>query len=109
MYKRQERDRVIELFRLSRDYEGLAERLNNEKIIINNRDLPCAVVDDYDINIDDKHLPVGRSSVLIVADKCDNEVTYLGLTINTKGDWTKNTDVDFAYDKIIMGNNPWMS
>ena len=75
--------------------------------IINNRDLPCAVANnDYDTNIDDKLLPVGRSSVLVVADKCDNEVTHLGVTMNTNGDWIKNTNVDMIYDKVIMEGNP---
>ena len=103
----EERERVIELFRLSRDYEGLVKELNSERIMINNVDLPCAVVNnDYDINIDDKYLPVGRSSVLVVADKCDNEVTHLGLTINTNGDLTKNTNSHMDYEKIIMEGNP---
>ena len=41
-----ERDRVIELFRLSRDYEGLVGGINIERndYIMNNVDLPCAVV-----------------------------------------------------------------
>ena len=111
MYKRQdyeERDRVIELFRLSRDYEGLVGGINIERndYIINNRDLPCAVLDDYNINNNDKYVPVGRISVLVVADICDNNVTYLGVTINTNGDWTKNNNADLAYDEIIMGGNP---
>ena len=103
-----ERNRVIELFRLSRDYEGLVGGTNTERndYIISNVELLCAVVNDYDINIVDEHLLVGRISVLVVADDGDNDVTHLGVTINTNGDWTKNTDVDLAYDKIIMGDNP---
>ena len=76
-----QRNRVLELFRLSRDYEGLVKELNNERIIINNKDLPGAVANDEYIVVDnDKHLPVGRISVLVVADKCDNDVTHLGVT-----------------------------
>ena len=47
-----ERNRVIELFRLSRDYEGLVGGINIERnyYIISNVDLPCAVLDDYNIN-----------------------------------------------------------
>ena len=45
----EERDRVIELYRLSRDYDGLVGGISIERndYIINNRDLPCAVLDDY--------------------------------------------------------------
>ena len=75
---------MIELFRLSRDYDGLVGGINIKKnyYIINNVDLPCAVVNN--VYIDDKHLPVERVSVLIVADNCDNDVI---VTINTNGDW----------------------
>ena len=58
----------------------------------------CVVVNnEYS---DDKHLPVERVSVLIVADNCDNDVI---VTINTNGDWTNNTNVVMIFDKIIMG------
>ena len=46
-----------------------------------------------------------RSSVLIVADNCD-DVTHLGVTTETYGDLTKNNNVDLVYDTIIMGGNP---
>ena len=74
--------------------------------IISNVELPCAVLDNYNININDKYVSVGRIFVLVVPDNCDNDVTHLSVTINTNGDWTKNNDVDMTYDKIIMGGNP---
>ena len=77
--------RVIEIFKSNRGCKVLVKKLNNERIIINNRDLPCAVVNNDYID-DDKHLPSGRISVLVVADNCDNDVTHLGVTINTNGD-----------------------
>ena len=43
---------------------------------------------------------------MCIRDRCDNDVTYLGVTINTNGEWTKNTNVDMTYDKVIMGGNP---
>ena len=49
--------------------------------------------------IRDRYVPVGRISVLVVADNCD-EVTYLGVTINTNGDLTKNTNADMTYNKM---------
>ena len=54
----------------------------------------------------DKHSPVGRVSALVVPDNCDNNVTHLGLTMNTNGDWIKNNNVDLVYDKIEMGDDP---
>ena len=78
--------------------------LSNERIIINNKDLPGAVANnEYIVVDDDKHLPVERVSVLVVADNCDNDVI---VTINTNGDWTNNTNVDMIYDKVIMGGYP---
>ena len=99
-----EKNRVIELFRLSRYYEGLVGETNIERndYIISNVDLPCAVVNNDYIDDDDKHSPAGRISVLVVADNCDNDVTHLSVTINTNGDWTKNNNVNMAYDKIII-------
>ena len=78
-----ERNRVIELFRLGRDSEGLVKEY-----------------DEYIVLDNDKHLPLG---FLVVADNFDNDVTHLGITINTNGDWTKNTNSDMDYEKIIMG------
>ena len=42
-----ERNRVIEIFKLTRGYKGLAEKLNNERIIINNRDLRLITINTY--------------------------------------------------------------
>ena len=65
--------------------------------IKNSRDSPCLIDNVY---IDDKYLPVGRSSVLVAADNWDN-VIYLGITNNTDGDLTKNNNVDLIYDVIM--------
>ena len=56
--------------------------------------------------IRDRYVPVARVSVLVIADNCDNNVIYLGITKNTDGDLTKNNNVDLVYDKIMMGGNP---
>ena len=103
-----ERDRVIEVFRLSRDYVGFVREINIERnyYIVNNVDWLCSVVNNDNDYIDDEYVPVGRSSVLVVADNCNNNVIYLGITSNTDGDLTKNKNVDMIYDKIIMGDNP---
>ena len=95
------------IFKLNRSYEGLVKKLNNERIITNNKDLPCVVVNDGYIGIDDdKHLPVVRISILVTADGySDESINYLNVTENTNGDWTKHTNVDLGYDKI-MGENP---
>ena len=84
--------------KLGWESEGLVGGINIERndYIISNVDLPWAVVNNDNDYIDAKYVPVGRISVLVVADKYDNEVTYLGVTINTNGDWTKNTDVDLS-------------
>ena len=102
-----EKNRVIEIFKLTRGYKGLAEKLNNETIIINNRDLPCVVANDDYVEADNnKHLPVVRISVLVIADEYSKEcINYLTETETTDGDLTI-PDVDMAYDKITMGENP---
>ena len=103
-----ERDRVIKLFRLSRDYVGFVREINIERndYIVNNVDLLCSVVNKDNDYIDDEYVPVGRVSVLVIADNCDNNVIYLGITKNTNGDLTNNTNVDMIYDKVIVGGNP---
>ena len=71
--------------------------------MINNVDIPCAVVDnDY---IDDKYVPVRRISVLVV-EEYDEKITDFILNKTTDGDQTKINDVDRLYDLIIMWNNP---
>ena len=54
-----ERNRVIEIFNLTRGYKGLAEKLHNERIMINNRDLPFSTgviaKDDY-IGVDNNKM-----------------------------------------------------
>ena len=103
-----ESERLIELFKLNRSYEGSVKKLNSERSITNNKDLPCAVVDDDYIDVDDeKHLPAVRISALVTDDGYSVEmVNYLRVTENTNGDQTENTNVDLAYDKIIKGDNP---
>ena len=101
---------MIEIFEPNRGYKGLVKKSNKERIIINNRDLPfstCVVAkDDYIEADNNKHLPVLRVSVLVTADNhSEGNINTLIVTNDTNGDLTKNTDVDFAYDKIIMGNN----
>ena len=90
-----ERERVIELFRLSRDYESLVVEINVERSDYskNSRDLPCLRNNVY---INDKYLPVGRSNVSVVAEYGNNDVMVI--TKNTDGDFIKNTDVDFIYE-----------
>ena len=54
-----------------------------------------------------KHLPVVRISILVTADGySDENINDLIVTNDTDGDLTTNTDVDMAYDKIIMGDDP---
>ena len=61
---------------------------------------------DSDYRDNNKHLPGVRISVLVTADGYDDEsINYLTEADNTNGDWTKNTKVDTAYDKIIK-NDP---
>ena len=97
-----ERNRMIEVFSVKKGYREFIERISNINYLP--YEVNSAEVNDEYINIDDKHLPVGRISVLVVADNCDNDVTHLGLTINTNADLTI-LDVDMAYDKIIKGDN----
>ena len=73
--------------------------------MINNVDSPCSVINNDNDCIDDENVPVG-SSVLVVDDKCNNDVTYLGVTTNTYGDLTKNNNADLIYDIVIMRGNP---
>ena len=48
-----------------------------------------------------------RVSLLVTADNCsDEKIKDVIVTINTNGNWTKNTNVDMTYDKVIMGGNP---
>ena len=66
------REKEVVIFKLNRSYEGLVKKLNYERIITNNKDLPCVVVNDGYIDVDDdKHLPWSRFSVLIVGDNCE--------------------------------------
>ena len=95
-----EREKEFEWFKLNRSYKELIEILNIN-IMINNVDLPCVIVNNE--YRDDKHLPVGRVNVPVVAEYCNNDVMVI---TNTDGDFIKNTNVDLIYDKIIMGGNP---
>ena len=93
---------MIEVFKLSRSYKELIERLELEKID-DVKYLPVVVgVDDYfdDTTVDDEHLPC---IVMDIVDE-DDDITYLMLTKNTKRDWTKITNVDGFYE-LIGGNN----
>ena len=101
-----ERNRVIEIFQLNIGYKGLVGKLNNERIIMNNRDLPCVTANNDYIEADNNiHLPV-VSSVLVANDGYNDEnVNHLIVTNDTDGDLTIPY-VDKAYDKIIMGDNP---
>ena len=94
-----EREKELEWFKINRGYGELIEKMNIKRIMISNVDIPCVVVDkDY---IDDKYVPVGRISVLVV-DEYDETITYLGVTTNTYGDWTKINNSDKGYE-IIKG------
>ena len=80
MYKRQ---------KLNRDYGELRENMNIKRIIVNT---------EYIVVDDDKHVPVGRINVLVVAEYCDNDVLVI---TNTDGDFIKNTKADLIYDKTV--------
>ena len=60
-------------------------------------------MDDYldDTTVDDEQLPYDVNDIV---DEYD-DITYLSLTNNIKGDWTKITNVDKVYE-IIIRNNP---
>ena len=49
--------------------------------------------------VDDKHLSV---DVIDIVEEYNDKITYLMLTKNTYGDWTKSTKVDVLYE--IMGD-----
>ena len=114
-----EGESVIELFNLKRGYKELVESLTKEggdKINLPSKetqvtddidDSPCVVVNDDYIDIEgDKHLPVVRISVLVIDDGYNDEnINYLIVTNDTEGALTI-PDVDTAYDKIIMGDDP---
>ena len=90
---------------ITKSSEGIINSSNvcssNNRIMVNNVDLPCTVVNN--VYIDDRHLPVGRVNVLVVAEYCDNDVLVI---TNTDGDFIKNTNVDLIYDIVIRGGNP---
>ena len=99
--------REREIFKVSRGYKELVERLEIDRIV-NNEYLPGDVIstvanDDY---IDDnKHLPGDKIGVIVADDDNNGEIiTYLVMTNNTKGDLTI-PKVDLIYE-IIMWNNP---
>ena len=46
------REKQVVIFKLNKSYEVLV-KLNNERIITNNKDLPCVVVNDGYIGTDD--------------------------------------------------------
>ena len=92
---------MIELFKLNRGYNELAERLDITRV--NNIEyLPCEIGstanDDKVGDID--YLPY---EITDVVDEY-NDITYLMVTKNTDGDRTKNTNVDGLYE-LIMGSN----
>ena len=96
-------DREIELFEISRSYKELIERLKLERVNYM-RYFPVVVdIDDYfdDPTVNDEHLPC---NVIDIVGEYD-DITYLGITNNIKGDWTKITNVDKVYE-IIIRNNP---
>ena len=71
------------MVKLNTDYG----ELNIKRITINN---------EY---MDDKHLPVGRVNVPVVAEYCNNDVMVI---TNTDGDFIKNTNVDLIYYEVII-------
>ena len=85
-------------------YKRQVQRLNMGRVDYM-KDLPCAVnVDDYfdDTTVDNKHLPC---DVIDIVDEYDDEIiTCLVMTNNTKGDWTKITNIDKFYDLTIRSN-----
>ena len=85
---------MIEMFTLSRSYKELRERLEVEKID-DIKYLPC-VIDIDDTTVQDEHLPY---VVIDIVDEYD-DINYLGITNNIKGDWTKITNVDKVYEII---------
>ena len=103
----EEGERVKEIFKSNRGYKGLVGKLNNERIIMNNRDLHYVVANVDYIEVDNnKHLPFEKISVLVTADDySDENINHLIVTNDTKRDLTI-PNVDTAYDKIIMGDNP---
>ena len=98
---------MMELFNVKKGYREFVERINNINYLPYEGN--SAVVNDNYIDNDDKHLPVVRISALVADDYSNESTNYLNVTENTNGDLTKNTDVDMAYDKIIMGDNPGLS
>ena len=93
-----ERDRRIEVFKLKRSYKELIERLELEKID-NMKYLPCEIkIDDYfdDTVVDDKHLPYEGIDIVNEYD----DINYMEITNNIKGDWTKITQVDGFYESM---------
>ena len=84
-----------------RSYKELIEKLKLEKID-DMKCLPCEIkIDDFDDTvIDDKHLPY---DVMNIVEEYDDR-TYLMLTKNTDGDWTKNTRVN-GFCELIGENN----
>ena len=104
-----EREKELEWFKLNRGYGELIEKMNIKRIMINNVDLPCAVVNNDNDYIDDNniHSPVVKVSVLVTADDySDEKLKDVIVITNTDGDLTKNTNADLIYDIVIMGGNP---
>ena len=101
-----ETERVIEMFRLNRDYKELVGMLDIVRVD-DFEFLPCDVVsaaidDDSVDNI--KYLPGRRISVLVVADNYDGDITYLVLAKNTDGDRNRNIGVDRLYETTMWNN-----
>ena len=92
-----ERERMVEIFKVKRNYEELMQSLNSERTG-RIKNIPCVTNNVY---IDGKYLPVNEP---IVAEHGNNNVMVI--TKNTDGDFTNNTDVDLIYVKIILGGNP---
>ena len=95
-----ERERMIEVFKLNRGYEGLVKRLKCEGVNYM-KYLPVVVdVDGYfdDTTVDDEHLPC---EVMDIVDEYD-DITYLGITNNIKRDWTKIINVDKVYELSLI-------
>ncbi len=92
-----EREKELQWFKLNRGYGELMEKMNIKRIMINNVDIPCAVLDnDY---IYDKYVPVGRISVLVM-EEYDEKITCLGVTKDIYGDRMEITNVDRLYESI---------
>ena len=93
-------DKKVKLFKVSRGYDELIQRLDIERVI-DNKYLPCEIVSTAIDVID--YLLYDKANT--AADNNDNEtVIDITMTDRTKGDWTVLDDNKLH--NLITGNNP---